>query len=99
MSLTSTEGDYVEHLAQKRFRYSRIFEERRLILMKDQAKYEEAIAKVRQSSFVAKPGQRWQPPDDQVDEYLAKNDEICNSVPHDIAEFGVMQLFKGLVYI
>ena len=52
--------------------------------MKDQAKYEEAIAKVRQSSFVAKPGQRWQPPDDQVDEYLAKNDEICNSVPHDI---------------
>ena len=60
-------------------------------------KYEEAIAKVRQSSFVAKPGQRCQPPDDQVDEYLAKNDEICNSVPHDIEEFSVMQLFKGLV--
>ena len=37
------------------------------------------------------------PPDDQVDEYLAKDDEICNSVPHDIEEFSVMQLFKGLV--
>ena len=65
--------------------------------MKDQPKYEEAIMKVRQSSLVAKPGQHWQPPDDQVDEYIAKCDELCHSVPSNIEEFSVLQLFKGLV--
>jgi hypothetical protein len=95
MSLTSTERDLVEHMAQEQFRYESIFEEQHKILITDQAKYEQAIAKVRQSSFVANPGQRWQPPQDKVDEYIAKCDEICHSVPRDIEEFSVMQLSRG----
>jgi hypothetical protein len=86
MSLTSTERDLVEHIAQERIRYESIFEEQRKILQTDQAKYDQAIAKTRQSSFVAKPGQRWQPPQDKVDEYLAKCDEICHSVPRDFED-------------
>jgi hypothetical protein len=58
MSLTSTERDLVEHMAQEQFRYESIFGEQRKVLQTDQAKYLEAIAKTRQSSFVAKPGQR-----------------------------------------
>jgi hypothetical protein len=95
MSLTSTERDLVEHMAQEQFRYESIFEEQRKILQKDQAKYEQAIAKTLQSSFVAKPGQHWQPTQDKVDEYIAKCDEICHSIPRDFEEFSVMQLSKG----
>ena len=95
MSLTPAERDYVEQMAQKRFQYGRIFAEHRQILMKDQPKYEEAIAKVRQSSLVAKPGQRWQPPEDQADEYIAKNDELCHSVPCNIEELVSYNSSKG----
>jgi hypothetical protein len=95
MPFTSTERDLVEHIAQERIRYESIFEEQRKILQTDQAKYDQAIAKTRQSSFVAKPGQRWQPPQDKVDEYLAKCDEICHSVPRDFEEFSFMQLPIG----
>jgi hypothetical protein len=95
MGLTSTEVDFVEHIAQEEVRYETIFEEQRKVLQTDQAKYEQAIAKVRQSSFVAKPGQRWEPTQDKVDEYLAKCYEICHSVPRDCEEFSVMQLSQG----
>jgi hypothetical protein len=90
MPFTSTERDLVEHIAQERIRYETIFEEQRKILQTDQAKYLEAIAKTRQSSFVAKPGQRWQPTQDKVDEYLAKCDEICRSDPRDCEEFSII---------
>lgn len=98
MGLTSAELDFVEHIAQEQIRDETIFKEQRKVLQTDQAKYMEAIAKTRatrQSSFVAKPGQRWQTPQDKVDEYLAKHDEICRSVPRDCEEFSVRQLSKG----
>ena len=95
MGLTSAELDFVEHMAQEQFRYETIFEELRKGLQTDQAKYEEAIAKTRQSPFVAKPGQCWEPTQDKVDEYLAKCDEICHSVPSDYEGFSVIQLSKG----
>jgi hypothetical protein len=90
MTLTSTERDFVEHMAQEQYRYETIFGEQRKVLQTDQTKYLEAIAKTRQSSFVAKPGQRWEPTQDKVDEYLAKCDEICRSDPHNYEEFSIM---------
>ena len=95
MPLTSAECDYIEHMAQKQFRYESIFEEQRNVLQKDQAKYEQAIAKTRESSLVAKPGRHWEPTQDKVDEYIEKCDEICHSVPRDCEEFSIMQLSKG----
>ena len=95
MDLTSAELDFVEHMAQEQFRYETIFEEQRKVLQTDQAKYEEAIAKTRQSPFVAKPGKCWEPTQDTGDEYLAKCDEICHSVPSDNEGFSAIQLSKG----
>lgn len=41
------------------------------------------MANIKQSPLVAKHGQLWQPTQDNVDEYLARCDEICHTVPQD----------------
>jgi hypothetical protein len=95
MSLTSSEVDFVEHIAQEQIRYETIFTKQRDVLLTDRAKYDEAIAQTRKSPLVAKPGQFWEPTQDKVDEYLSKCDEICHSVPQNFEELSVMQLFSG----
>jgi hypothetical protein len=95
MSLTSTERDFIEHIAQEQIRYETLFAQQRDVLLTDRAKYDEAIAQTRKSHLVAKPGQGWEPTQDNVDEYLSKCDEICHSVPRNFEELSVMQLFSG----
>jgi len=71
-------------MAQEQFRYEMIFEEHNSVLRADPKKFEAAIAQVQQSPLVAKPGQRWEPAADGVDEYLACCNDICCSVPQDV---------------
>ena len=86
MSLTPTELEIVESLAQEHIRYEKIWHEQREILQKDQVDYTQAIEQALQSPFVAKPGQRWRPTQDMVDEYLAQCDATCRMVPHNSEE-------------
>lgn len=86
MALTDAEIEIVEQIAQMQVRHEKVFKEQAAVLRTDQTKYDQAVARLRQTSFIAKPGQDWQPTNDKVDLYLAKCDEICHSVPHNFDE-------------
>ena len=86
MTLTPTEFDIVESLAQEHIKYQIIWREQREVLQKDQVRYAQAIEQAKQSPIIAKPGQCWRPTPDKVDEYLAQCDAICRSIPHTFEE-------------
>lgn len=97
---TPTEVDFVEYIAQERVRYESIFREQAEVLRTDQDKFNQAKAQIEHSSFVAKPGQRWQPAQDKVDEYLAECDaNICRSVPCNFEELSTMQLSVLKIFV
>ncbi|KAI0248750.1 hypothetical protein BJV78DRAFT_1284532 [Lactifluus subvellereus] len=52
-------------------------------MAQDQLRYGRIFTKQAESPLVAKPGKRWEPTEDKVDEYLARCDDICHSVPQD----------------
>lgn len=81
MRCASTAVDFVEDMAQKQIRYETIFGEQAEVLRSDLPKFEVAMAQLQKSPLVAKRGQRWEPSQDNVDEYLARCDEICHLVP------------------
>ena len=93
MSLTPAEVNYVEHIVQEKLRYEAIFEEQSKVFQADEAKFKQVIMQFQQSSFVAKPDQKWLPTPDKVDEYLAQCDNICRTVPRNDDELSVMRLF------
>ncbi|KAF8813564.1 hypothetical protein BYT27DRAFT_7220449 [Phlegmacium glaucopus] len=78
--------DFVEDMAQKQVRYKTIFGEQAKVLRSDLPKFEAAMAQLQKSPLVAKRGQRWEPTQDNVDEYLACCDEICHLVPWDFED-------------
>ena len=86
MPLTPIEVDLVENLAQEQVRYETIHKDQRNILKTNQNEFDQARARLEQSSAVVKPGQRWQPAHDQVDQYLAQCDATCRSIPHNFDE-------------
>jgi hypothetical protein len=86
MRRSSTAVDFVEDMAQKQIRYETIFGEQAEVLRSDPPKFEAAMAQLQKSPLVAKRGQRWEPTQDNVDEYLARCDEICHLVPRDFDE-------------
>ena len=91
MPLTPAEVDFVENMAQQQIRYETILIDQTEILKTDQLEFDRARAQIQQSTFVAKPGQRWVPTQDKVDEHLAQCDEICRSVPRDFDELSLLQ--------
>jgi hypothetical protein len=62
------------------------------VLRADQPRLDAAMTKIQQSPLVAKPGQRWEPTGDSVDEYLARCDDICQSVPQDFDELSLYSI-------
>ncbi|KAH9167391.1 hypothetical protein EDB89DRAFT_129962 [Lactarius sanguifluus] len=80
---TSAASDPIEDMAKEQIKYQIIFREQAQVLKTNQTKFDEAMAKIQQSSLVAKQGQHWEPTPDKVDEYLSKCDEICHTVPHN----------------
>ena len=57
----------------------------------DLPKSKAAMVQFQKSALVVKPGQRWEPTQDKVDEYLARCDEICHLVPRDLDELSFSQ--------
>jgi len=90
MSHTAAEVDFIECMAQEQFRYEAIFEEHAQVLRADMPRFKAAMAKFQQTPLVAKFGQRWEPTQDNVDEYLAHCDDICRLVPQDIDELSLL---------
>ncbi|KAF8972291.1 hypothetical protein BDZ97DRAFT_1752873 [Flammula alnicola] len=86
MRRASTAVDFVEDMAQKQIKYETIFGEQAEVLRSDLPKFDAAMAQLQKSPLVAKRGQRWEPTQDNVDEYLARCDEICHLVPQDFDE-------------
>jgi hypothetical protein len=79
----------IECMAQDQLRYELIFTKQAEVHRSDQPKFDAAMAKIQQSPLVVKPGQRWEPTGDGVDEYLARCDDICRSVPQDFDELSL----------
>ena len=90
MVLTHAELGMVEHLAQMQIQYELTIAEQGEILQTNLSDYNEAAARLEQTPFVAKPGQDWQPTDDKIDNYFAKCDEICRTIPCNIDELSVL---------
>jgi hypothetical protein len=85
----------IERMAQDQLKYELIFTKQAEMLRTDQPRFDAALAKIQQSPLVAKPGQRWQPTEDSVDEYLARCDDICQSEPQDFDELSLQTHCMG----
>jgi len=83
MRLTPDQVEFVENMAREQRRYQTIINEQSEVLRTDPPESEAATARVQQSPLVAKRGQRWEPTQDKVDEYLAQCNDLCNLVPQD----------------
>jgi hypothetical protein len=91
MRHTSAVVAFIENMAKEQLRYETIFGEQAEVLRADLPKFEAAMAQIQQSPLVAKRGQRWEPTQDNVDEYLALCDDICHLVPQDFDELSLSQ--------
>ena len=88
MHRTST-ANFIENMAHEQIRYETIFGDQAKVLRADLPKFEAAMARIQQSPLIAKRGQRWEPTQDDVDEYLAHCDDICRLVPQDFEELSL----------
>ena len=86
MRFTPADAAFIEHIAQEQLRYETIFSNQAEVLRADIPNYERAMTQFKQSPLAAKPGQCWQPAEDNVDEYLAQCNAMCHSVPQDFDE-------------
>ena len=91
MRLTPDQVEFVENMAREQLRYQTIINEQSEVLRTDPPELEAATARVQQSPLVAKRGQRWEPTQDKVDEYLAQCNDLCNLVPQDFDELNLSQ--------
>jgi hypothetical protein len=85
--------DIIEHIAQERLRFELIFEQQARVLREDKARCDAAMKKIQQSPLVATRGQRWEPTQDNADEYLAYCEDICRSVPQNFDELSLPENF------
>jgi hypothetical protein len=83
---TPAELELIETLAKERLRYETIFSTQAEVLRTDPANRDAAVARMRESPHVAKRGECWEPKEDDVDQYLAQCNDICQLVPQDFDE-------------
>src|SRR5260221_13914022 len=91
MCLTPDQVNFIENMVKELLRYETIIAEQSEVLRTDPPKLEAATVQVQQSPLVAKCGQRWEPTQDKVDEYLAQCNDLCNLVPQDFDELSLSQ--------
>jgi len=72
---------FVEDIARAQLHYEAIIVAQTDVLRLDPVAFEAAAVKVQQSPLIAKSGQRWEPAQDDVEQYLAKCDDICGLNP------------------
>ena len=78
---------FIEHMAEEQLKYETIFAENAEILKEDQFKFDVAMAQIQ---LVAKPGQLWEPTQENADKYLAFCNDICRSVPRNFNELSLL---------
>jgi len=78
-----TNNRLIEELAQKQFKYSKLFEDQAPILRKDPIAYQTAYDNVLKSEGIAKEGQQWMPKVDEKDAYLKHLEDICAIEPRN----------------
>jgi len=76
-----TKNHLIEELAQKQFKYSKLFEDQAAILRKDPIVYQTAYGNVSRSEGIAKEGQQWMPKADEKDAYMKHLEDICAIEP------------------
>lgn len=83
---TPAELELIETMAKERRRYEAIFSAHAAVLRTDPSNRDAAMDRMRQSALVAKRGQPWEPKEEDVDQYLAQCEDICQLVPQDFDE-------------
>ena len=71
----------IEHLAQKQFKYTKLFEDQAAMLRDDPVVYQKAYDNVSNSEGIGKVGQPWMPKADEKDGYLRYLEDICSMEP------------------
>ena len=91
MSLTMSEVDFVENMTQEQLRYENICQRQNEALSLNVPEFEAAVLEFQTSSppLFAKPGQCWEPAPENVDDFLKRCDEICDSVPQNAYELSL----------
>ena len=95
MRHTPAEVEFIETMANEQFRYERIFIAQVELLKMDPHNFEVAMAKIQQSPLIAKRGQRWEPTQDNVDQYLAQCNDICQLMPQNFDELSLLEIVRG----
>ena len=86
MRHTPAEIEFIETMAKEQLRYETIFSTQAEWLRTDPLKFTAAMAKIKQSPLIAKHGQPWEPTPDNVDQYLAQCNDICQLAPQNFDE-------------
>jgi hypothetical protein len=86
MRLTPAEIEFVESMTKEQLRYETIFSTQAEWLRTDPPNFAAAMAQIEQSPLIAKHGQPWEPTPDNVDQYLAQCNEMCQLAPQNFDE-------------
>jgi hypothetical protein len=79
------ENPIVEKIAQRKFKYEKIFEEQAMELRKDPIRCERVYERVSQL-MSTKPDQEWMPKAAEKEAYMERMDRICNKEPTSFDE-------------
>jgi hypothetical protein len=91
MSHTLAEIEFIQTIAKEQLKYETVFSAEAELLRTDPLNFEAAMAQIQQKQLIAKPGQRWEPTQDNVDRYLAQCDDICQLLPQSFDELSLLE--------
>jgi len=89
MGFTPAEVNLTETIANQLLRYEMAISTQvgNLKNINSNSEQHKAIeTRLQEPSFIAKPGQQWQPAQEKVEEYLDKCDDTCGMVPSTVDE-------------
>jgi len=79
----------VDFIKDELLRYEAVFAKQAGFLRADPCSFQAAMVKIQQSPLVAKDGQCWEPTENNIDDYLAHCNEICQLVPQGFDELSL----------
>ena len=91
MDHTPSEVELIDTMAKEQFKYESIFSTQAKCLRTDPSNSEAAMARIKKSLLVAKPGEHWEPLPDAVEQYLMQCNDICEVVPQNFDELSLLE--------
>jgi hypothetical protein len=95
MPLTPPEIELIETIATEQLKYESILSAQAEVPRTGQPNLEAAMARIQQSPLVAEHSQQWETTKDNVGQYLAQCDDICQLVPQNFVELSVLKKYGG----